>query len=256
MTNKVPRRAASAEAAGETPAPAAARGEPDPGTAVGSVVDRSLARRRATAEDEVQRLVAAAFVVIEQSGQIEPKVSEILRESGLSNQAFYRHFRGKHELLVTVLDEGIRGLAGYLEQRMEGVEDAALAAREWIRGMAAQALDPSGARASRPFALARGRLAERFPVEVASSERRVAAPLRAALERGRSAGTMPDVDPELESQALYHMIMGWVEGQLVAGRMPEQREVDGLEAFALAGLMRSGTAKTGGGREPRDGSEE
>jgi len=201
-------------------------------------VDRSLARRRATAQEEVERLVAAAFRVIETTGHLEPKVSDILSEAGLSNQAFYRHFRGKHELLVTVLDEGIRGLARYLEQRMVEVDDPIDAAREWIRGMAAQALDPSGARASRPFALARGRLAESFPAEVSGSERLVAAPLRAALERGRTSGIMPEVDPETESEALYHLMMGWVEARLVAGRRPSGAEVAGLEAFALAGLTR------------------
>ncbi len=232
------------------------RSAPEPSTeasdssmAVGSVVDRTLARRRATAQDEVQRLVAAAFGVIERTGELEPKVSEILREAGLSNQVFYRHFRGKHELLVTVLDEGIRGLAGYLEQRMAGVDDPAMAVREWIRGMAAQALDPNGARASRPFALSRGRLAEVFPAEVAGSERRVAAPLRAALEQGRADGSMSEVDPEAESEALYHMMMGWVEGRLVEGRSADAREVERLGDFALAGLLRSGTKSAGHGAD-------
>ena len=234
MTNKVPGAAAGLSA------PDASVQGGDSAMAVGSVVDRTLARRRAKAQDEVQRLVAAAFAVIERTGNVEPKVSEILDEAGLSNQAFYRHFQSKHELLVTVLDEGIRGLAGYLEQRMTGVEDAAAATREWIRGMAAQALDPDGARASRPFALARGRLAELFPAEVAGSGRRVAAPLRAALEQGRASGAMPEVDPAAESEALYHMVMGWVEGRLVEGRRPEPAEVERLEAFALAGLSRSG----------------
>ena len=38
---------------------------------------------------------------------IDPRVSDIVaRRPGLSNQAFYRHFRGKDELLVAVLDDG------------------------------------------------------------------------------------------------------------------------------------------------------
>jgi len=223
--------------------------------AFGSAVDRSLARRRAAAQDEVERLVAAAFLVIERTGHLEPKVSDILREAGLSNQAFYRHFRGKHELLVTVLDEGIRGLARYLEQRMAGVDDPVEAAREWIRGMSAQALDPGGARASRPFALARGRLAESFPAEVAESERLVAAPLREALARGQARGDMPEVDPDTESEALYHLMMGWVEARLVEGRRPSDGEVDSLEALALAGLTRGAADRIGGASVIHEGGE-
>ena len=236
MQNNVPERFTGVSAAPQ--APASELGGAAGASAVGNAVDRSLARRRATAQDEVERLVAAAFRVIERTGHLEPKVSDILSDAGLSNQAFYRHFRGKHELLVTVLDDGIRRLAGYLDQRMSGVDDPVEAARAWIRGLAAQALDPTGARASRPFALARGRLAESFPTEVAESERLVAAPLRRALERGRASGRTPEVHPETESEALYHLMMGWVEARLVEGRRPSEAEVDALEAFALAGLTR------------------
>ncbi len=249
MENNVPKGFSGRSGPWQAPEPAA-----DGAGAVGSAVDRSLARRRAAAQDEVERLVSAAFRVIERTGHLEPKVSDILREAGLSNQAFYRHFRGKHELLVTVLDEGIRGLADYLEQRMAELDDPVDAARAWIQGMAAQALDEDGARASRPFALARGRLAESFPAEIAGSERRVAAPLREALARGVANGRMPDVDPETESEALYHLMMGWVEARLVEGRRPTPSEVARLEAFALAGLQRG--AALGGASLLRDTNEE
>ena len=204
----------------------------------GRAVDRSLERRRAAAEDEVDRLIAAAFRVIERTGHLEPKVSDILAEAGLSNQAFYRHFQGKHALLVAVLDDGIQSLANYLSARMSETTDPVEAVREWVLGMAAQAQDPVGAAASRPFALARGRLAESFPSEVAESERRVAAPLIDALARARDTGSMPSVQPEVEAEALYHLMMGWVEARLVEGRIPAASEVAQLQSFILAGLSR------------------
>ena len=205
-----------------------------------SAVDRSLARRRAAAETEIARLVTAAFRLIEQTGDLEPKVSDILAESGLSNQAFYRHFRSKRELLVAVLDEGIRGLGRYLEGRMAGATSPEAAVREWIRGMAAQAMDPAGAAASRPFALARGRLAESFPAEVAGSALQVTAPLRRVLEQAQSLGELPvsvhGPSAELDAEALYHLMMGWVEARLVEGRAPGSEEAARLEELAIAGL--------------------
>ena len=115
--------------------------------------------------------------------------------------------------------------------------------REWVRGMAAQARDPAGAKASRPFALARGRLAEAFPAEVALSRAQLTAPLRDALADGRrEAGQLADVDPEQDAEALYHLMMGWIEARLVEGRIPEPAEVDRLEAFVLSGLLRGGRA--------------
>lgn len=217
----------------------AATAPPARSRAAGHAVDRSLARRRAAAEDEVTRLIDAAFRVIERTGHLEPRVADILAEAGLSNPAFYRHFSGKHELLVAVLDEGIQGLADHLASRTHAAAAPEEAVRAWIRGMAAQALRPDAARASRPFALARGRLAESFPKEVAESERRVTAPLRRALEAAREAGAMPDVVPDVEAEAIYHLMMGWVEARLVDGRLPDPQEIDALEAFVIAGLSRS-----------------
>lgn len=205
---------------------------------VDQTIDRTLALRRETARGEVERLVRAAFAMIEKTGDLDPKVSDILAEAGLSNQAFYRHFRGKHELLVAVLDQGIRGLADYLAARMQTAAQPALAIREWVRGMAAQAQDPAGARASRPFALAHGRLAEAFPAEVARSRAQLTAPLVAALAAARADGAYPAVEPEQDAEVLYHLMMGWLESRLVEARIPESDEVERLEAFVLSGLER------------------
>ena len=50
---------------------------------------------------------------------------------------------------------------------------------------------------------------------------------------------MPAIDADSDSEALYHLMMGWVEARLVEGRIPSDREVARLEAFAMAGLERS-----------------
>ena len=242
MENNVPSlKKAPHSAPGPAPELASAAASARSGSVAGQTVARSLETRRAAAEDEIARLIQAAFAVIERTGALDPKVSAILAEAGLSNQAFYRHFRGKHELLVAVLDDGVRKLADYLTHRMAepmANHAPAEAVRAWVRGLAAQAQDPTGASATRPFALARGRLAERFPVEVAASEDQLTAPLRKALAASREAGVMPAVEPELEAESLYHLIMGWVQARLVEKRIPEIHEVDRLEAFVMAGLQR------------------
>jgi AcrR family transcriptional regulator len=213
-------------------------------SAVGLAVGRSIEARRATAQLEIERLVSAALTVIRRTGRLEPKVSDILAEAGLSNQAFYRHFRSKHELLVAVLDQGIRGLTRYLSGRMADAASPGEAVREWIRGMAAQAGHPGGAQATRPFALGRGQLAEAFPAEVARSATQLTAPLRSALHDALHGGEMPAVDPERDAEALYLLTMGWVEARLLEEHIPEEAEVAHLESFILAGLTRSAAAET------------
>ena len=73
-------------------------------------VERTLARRRATYADEVRRLVESSFELIRRRGQLEPPVSEIVQAAGLSNQAFYPHFRSKDAVLLAVRDDGVRPL--------------------------------------------------------------------------------------------------------------------------------------------------
>jgi len=203
------------------------------------VVDRSLRGRREAAEREVGRLVEAALAVIRRTGRVEPRVSEIVREAGLHNQAFYRHFRSKHELLVAVLDQGIALLAGYLEHRMRAAApDPAARVRAWVAGILEQALDPGAAEATRPFAVARGRLADACPDEVHESERRLTALVRGAIADGVATGAFPAAQPEREAETLYLLAMGWVERRLADPAPARREEAAALEAFAMAGLRR------------------
>ena len=206
---------------------------------VDRAVDRSLAARRTAVAAEVGRLVEAAFVLIQRTGAVEPRVSEIIAEAGLSNQAFYKHFRSKHELLVAVLDEGVRILASYLEHRMSQVDSPRDQVREWVRGMLEQALAERGAEATRPFVLSRARLAESLPEEVARSEQQLTEPLLAALTRAVEVGELPQADPTRDSETLYHITMGWVKARLQDAAAPSREDAQRLEEFALAGLTRN-----------------
>jgi AcrR family transcriptional regulator len=201
-------------------------------------VERALADRRSAYEDEVRRLVAAAFVRIERDGSLEPRVADIVREAGLSNQAFYRHFPSKGALLVAVLDEGVRRLASYLAHRMAQVASPTAKVREWLRGMTEQALSPTGAAATRPFVLARTRLAEAHPEEVAASETQLTALVREAIRAGLEAGELPGADPELDAETLYHQAMGWLQARLAEPKPPQRDAAERLVEFALHGLLR------------------
>jgi len=209
------------------------------GGAVERAALRSLAGRRVAYEAEIQRLVDAAFALIQRTGELEPRVGEIVREAGLSNQAFYRHFRSKHELLVAVLDRGIELLASYLAHRMDAASGPAERVRAWLDGLVAQALDPAAADATRPFALARGRVAELFPEEVAESERRLTALVEAALREARDAGELPGALPERDAESLYHLTMGWMQARLLAAEPADAADAERLVDFAFRGLERA-----------------
>jgi AcrR family transcriptional regulator len=209
-----------------------------PGSVAERALLRSLGARQAAYAGEVRRLLDAAFEVMRETGSLDPRVEQIVRAAGLSNQAFYRHFRSKAELLLAVLDDGIHQLHAYLARRMAAAPDGQARVREWLQGMLTQALHPAGAAATRPFALARARLAEQFPGEVEKSETQLTALLREALEQAAADGSLPGADPVRDARTLYDLALGWMQRALAGPEQADESDAEALLGFALGGLRR------------------
>ena len=132
-------------------------------------VDRSVGDLRAEYAEQIGRVLEATYDLIERSGNVEPSLREILRETGLSTQAFYRYFQSKDELFLLLLDDGRRRILGYLEHRMQRASTPEGRVRAWIEGVLAQAANERAASRTRPFVANQERLAEAFPAEQQAS---------------------------------------------------------------------------------------
>jgi AcrR family transcriptional regulator len=207
-------------------------------------VDRSLERRRVAYAAEVRDLVQASLDVIRRTGCLEPTVGEIVRAAGSSNKAFYRHFRSKDELLLTVLDDGIGRLGDYLRHQIESADSPLDRVRAWIAGVIEQALNAESAGATRPFALSRARLSELFPDEVRQSESQLTELLCEAIRAAAEAGEVRSDEPERDAALVYNLAMGWVERRLAETSAPDRSEAEHLVEFAMRGL-RGGPARRG-----------
>jgi AcrR family transcriptional regulator len=196
-----------------------------------AIAARGVDERRAQYADEVRGLIEAAYAVMRDTGDIEPRVGDVVKTAGLSNQAFYRHFRSKDELLLAVLTDGRHRLVATLTARMARVDDGEPRIAAWIEGVMAQARNRDAAATTRPFAVHGARIADRFPAEWQASRDALLAPLRDAVA---AAGGDPDRDPEL----LYHLAFGAMEAALVRQEPPTRADVDHLVAFALRGVDR------------------
>ena len=106
------------------------------GTLANRAVDRSLGDRRTQYAEEIQRVLEATYDLIEQTGNVDPSLRDILAASNLSTQAFYRYFQSKDELFLLLLDDGRRRLVGSLERRMNKATTAADRVRGLDRGCA------------------------------------------------------------------------------------------------------------------------
>ncbi len=198
------------------------------------LAEKAVASRLESYAGEVRRLLDAAYAVMARTGDIDPRVGDIVKEAGLSNQAFYRHFEGKDALLVALLDDGQRRLVATLERRMLRVEPGTPRVRAWIEGVLEQARNRGAAENTRPFAINGVRLADRFPAETAASRERVVAPLRAAIVDAGGERTR-------DTAAVYELAMGTMDRFLVERRTPTTADIAHVVRFALAGVEASVT---------------
>ena len=183
--------------------------------------------RRAVEERElehlqtVQRIVDAAYRVIERTGDVDPPIRAVLRESGVTNQAFYKCFRSKDELLLVLLDDGRRRLVGSLERRMARVDSRDDKIRAWVAGVLAQAGRADAASRTRPFLTNQHRLVEQFPDEQQASVDLLIDLLDEV------------VDDRRDAEAIYQLAFGALHTHLSRGTRPTPEEVDHLVGFCL-----------------------
>jgi AcrR family transcriptional regulator len=192
-----------------------------------------MAQRGEAYRLEVERIVDAAYRVIARDGSFDPKLREVLRESGLSTQAFYKHFRSKDELMLVLLDDGRRRLVGYLEHRMEKAAAPEGRVRAWIEGVLAQSADPGVAARTRPFLAHQDRLAEQFPAEQKQSVDLLVDLLAAAVADlpGKSKAVAAR-----DAVAVYELAFGTLHRHLSHGTSPSRAEVEHVVRFSLRGI--------------------
>ena len=86
-------------------------------------VDRSLGTARARAVSRSGQILAAARDLTEETGGLDFTVQDIVDRSGLSLRSFYKHFGGKDELLLALLEEILQDFADDLRRDVEVYDD-------------------------------------------------------------------------------------------------------------------------------------
>lgn len=187
----------------------------------------------------MERFIRAGVQVMRRSQSVNPKVSDVVREAGLSNQAFYRHFKGKDELLAAILEDGARQLLDYLTHLMDKETRPSDKIRRWVTGIMAQAVNPVAADSTRPFVVDSLRLAaQQLEISERANES-LRAPLRAAIAEAAASGEFPGADAQRDAETIYYLTMGTMEGYLVRSEVPAGAEIERLCDFVLSGLART-----------------
>jgi AcrR family transcriptional regulator len=194
---------------------------------VQAAVDRALAKQRSEATREVEAILDAALRVSERVAPAPPRVADIVTEAGSSNQAFYRYFAGKDDLMRAVLQRGIVRVHEYLEHQTSKETDPLRQIEAWIRGVLRQVTTRQAARQSVAVNMQLIRHGE-------GNEPALPTALRELLVRPiRLVGS---VDPERDADAVGEVVFGTLRRHMRLGTAPNTAESDHLVRFCLRGL--------------------
>lgn len=194
--------------------------------AVHAAVERGLSKKRDSAEREVAAILDAALRVAERVAPATPRVADIVAEAGTSNQAFYRYFAGKDDLMRAVFVRGLGRLHSYLVHQVEKASEPTAQIEAWIHGVLNQVIDRTAARQSAAVHHQLGGDDGSPDSELPE----IRALLRDAIRRAGSRRA------ELDSWAIYDLTFATLRRHTRQGTVPTRAECRHLVAFALRGL--------------------
>ena len=202
---------------------------PDPENDVAARIARqTMAARVPDYAGEVRRLLDAGREVMRRNGTgSRATVAEIVAEAGLSNEAFYRHFRSKDLLVSAILEDGTQRLRSYLAHQMAKGDDPADQVRRWVSGVLSQAVDTDVAATTLAVLWNAGGAGDRVGSTAAS------APLAELLVEPLAA--LGSEDARLHASFAGHAVVGVLSDHLWARTRPGRAEVQRIAAFVLAG---------------------
>jgi AcrR family transcriptional regulator len=205
--------------------------------------ERALARRRQRYEQEVERLLDAALQVMRERDTASPGVTEILAVSGLSTNAFYRHFPTKDDLLLTLLERAHVATLDHLNRRMSACPDPADRVAEWVRALFSLLRTDELLTASRPFLLAHPRLLERFPAEITADFGQLTAPLAEAIEEARRAAGADTSTAGADARLAMQHVFGILIDRAALRLRPSAADIEAVVAYTERAVLPSPSAR-------------
>jgi AcrR family transcriptional regulator len=204
------------------------------------IARRSLAEREAEYSDEVQRLLDAGLAVMARSGtSASPRVADIVSEAQVSNDAFYRHFSSKEDLVLAVAEAGAERLLSYVSHQMNKHPDPRRQITIWISCIVQQAADPSIAEPTRAVLWNAASVSDRSRTDKTDAYADLAEILIDPLTGCGSE------DPRRDADAITATVFTLLQRFLRNRIEPSADDIDHLVRFCLAAIgANSATLRT------------
>lgn len=172
--------------------------------------------------EERERIIRAAFGLIGGSSGRPVPVQDVLRDAGLSTRAFYRHFRSKDDLILTMYRTAADRLGNELSAVIAAADGPVDALEAWIRHYLAVAFDP---RRTRQASVLNSPEVRAVPGYDEVRQQHVAVHrtmLAEVIRSGRRAGLFPHAtDPDEDARAVLSVVAGLLEATLAGAATPD-----------------------------------
>ncbi len=204
-------------------------------------VTKSLSAARSRAEQRVQRLLDAAFALIDEKGSTEFTIQEVVDRSKQSLRGFYQYFEGKDELLFALLEETIREALDDLGAAVAS-ETEPLARLRAFTVRLHEWCEPLGARRKRgahnrvPISEFSLQLALKDPSRLAAVMAPISRILVELLDAAAAAGAIQVADTRRAALLVQQSVMyGWLMNRVVQSPRSRVTAEDAWD-FCLHGL--------------------
>jgi AcrR family transcriptional regulator len=162
--------------------------------------------RRRTIAQAKQIVEAAEHLLETQGGQFTTQ--QLVKEAGVALQTFYRHFAGKDELLLAVLEDLVAEGALEMARLAEGIADPLARLRFFVtRPMELLTIQPN---ANRMVTAEHWRLYQLYPEDVARSTQHFSDLLEPEIEAASQSGALTSVDPARDAATITKLVMAMV----------------------------------------------
>jgi AcrR family transcriptional regulator len=194
-------------------------------------VRRAVASRVRNAEQDVGRLLEVGLALMAEADDRDvPRVADIVRAAGLSNDAFYRYFASKDDLVAAIVDDGSRRLLAHVRHQLGKSDDPVVRLRHALIAVLKQATDPEVAATTR--AVLRHASAS-HPMK-STRWTRLATELAVLLRE--PIAELGVGDPRRDARTVAITVLAAMEHFLWAQGQPSSLDIEHLTDFVLRGL--------------------
>jgi AcrR family transcriptional regulator len=197
--------------------------------------DEALVDAAEPALERSQRIVAAAYDLLEESGLEGLTIRAVLTRTGLSRRAFYERFAGKDDLMLSVFERTIRIAAGYYVDRIgviaSPVERLQLIVTHISRGSGEPRDGEPNTRRGAAMSREHLRLAESRPDALQAALKPLMSLIAQQLADGMQAGLVRSGSPAQLATLVYNLVSTTVHTELLA---QENAKADPVRRAQLA----------------------